>query len=232
MPAPESRQAPTLNNFEEVVAKRRSIRGFLPDPVPEEILKKVFTIAQQAPSNCNVQPWRVMVASGASCREISAKLQTAFASGKTPEADYRRVGMFEGVMRQHQIDTAVKLYGNMGIERGDKEGRTRASLRNYEFFDAPHVAFLGMDRAFAEPVALDIGMYAQTLMLAMTAEGIGSCAQVSISSYPDIVREHFDLPDSLGILMGISFGYEDVEVPANRTQVPRASIDENVSFIS
>ncbi len=227
-----SQLTPVITDFEDVVARRRSIRGFLPKPVPEPVLKKVFSLAQRAPSNCNVQPWRVVVASGESCREISRKLQAAVTSGSPPTTDYKRVEKFEGVMRQRQIDTAVQLYGNMGIARGDQEGRMKAAMRNYEFFDAPHVAFLGMDKMFSETVALDVGMYAQTLMLAMTAYGIGSCAQAAVSRYPEVIREHFGLPDNLGILMGLSFGYEDTSIPANRTIVARAPIEEDISFVS
>jgi len=217
--------------FERIVRNRRSVRGFLPDPVPPETLRAVFELAQQAPSNCNVQPWQVVVASGASCRAISDKLLAAITSGQPVTSDYQRVEEFPGVMRQRQIDTAVRLYGHMGIARDDRAGRRRAMLRNYEFFDAPHVAFIGMDRRFHETVAVDVGMYAQTLMLAMTAHGIGSCAQAAISRFPEIIRAHFEIPDDVGILMGISFGYEDVAVPANRTRVPRAPLEDLVRFV-
>lgn len=217
--------------FERIVRSRRSVRGFLPDPVPPRLLREVFELAQQAPSNCNVQPWQVVVASGAACRAISAKLLEAATSGRPVTSDYQRVEEFPGVMRRRQIDTAVRLYGNMGIARDDRAGRRRAMLRNYEFFDAPHVAFIGMDRRFHETVALDVGMYAQTLMLAMTAHGIASCAQASVSRFPEIIRVHFDIPDDIGILMGLSFGYEDAEVPANRTRVPRAPLGDQVRFV-
>ncbi|HEX4881464.1 MAG TPA: nitroreductase [Porticoccaceae bacterium] len=217
--------------FERIVRNRRSVRGFLPDPVPSAVLREIFELAQQAPSNCNVQPWHVVVASGAACRAISEKLLTAIASGQPVTSDYQRVEEFPGVMRQRQIDTAVRLYGNMGIARDDREGRRRAMLRNYEFFDAPHVAFIGMDRMFHETVAIDVGMYAQTLMLAMTAHGIGSCAQAAISRFPELIRAQFGIPENIGILMGISFGYEDTGVPANRTRIPRAPLGELVRFI-
>jgi len=220
-----------LAAFERIVRNRRSVRGFLPDPVPPETLRAVFELAQQAPSNCNVQPWQVVVASGAACRAISEKLLAAITSGQPVTSDYQRVEEFPGIMRQRQIDTAVRLYGHMGIARDDRAGRRRAMLRNYEFFDAPHVAFIGMDRRFHETVAVDVGMYAQTLMLAMTAHGIGSCAQAAISRFPEIIRAHFEIPDDVGILMGISFGYEDVAVPANRTRVPRAPLGEQVRFV-
>jgi hypothetical protein len=222
---------PRISDFEQVIRARRSVRGFLPDPVPAEVLRHVFELAQLAPSNCNVQPWQVMVASGESCRAISRKLVEAATSGRPVTSDYQRVEEFPGVMRRRQIDTAVCLYGHMGIARDDRDGRRRAMLRNYEFFDAPHIAFIGMDRMFHETVALDVGMYAQTLMLAMTAYGIGSCAQAAVSRFPEVAREHFGLPDNIGILMGLSFGYEDPAVPANRTRVPRAALSEQVRFV-
>ena len=217
--------------FEDVVRARRSIRGFLPDPVPKDILKKVFSLAQLAPSNCNIQPWIVVVASGESRKALRDKFVATVSAGVESNPDQPRIYKFKGVYRQRQIDTAAKLYGNMNIARDDIEGRTRASLRNFEFFDAPHAAFIAMQKTFGETVALDVGMYAQNLMLAMTAYGIGSCAQASVSRYPDIIREHFGLNDSLGILMGVSFGYEDVKVPANRTIVPRADIEDEILFL-
>lgn len=215
----------------DAVMRRRSVRGFLPEPVPRDTLRQIFTLAQQAPSNCNVQPWQVIVGSGDALRALRDKLVNGIVSGQEPTLDFARTEQFEGIMRKRQIETAVELYGNMNIGRGDKEGRARAALRNYEFFDAPHAAFIFMPRHFGETVALDVGMYAQTLMLALAAHGIGSCAQVSISRYPHVVREHFQVDDSLGLLMAVSFGYEDVSVPANKTRVPRAPIDEDVRFV-
>lgn len=225
---PSSQATPS---FEEVVKTRRSVRGFLPEPVSKDILHKVFTLAQLAPSNCNIQPWTVSVASGDSCKQLRDKFVDAVRNRVQPNPDHARVDKFEGVYRKRQVDTAVALYGNMNIARDDNDGRRRASLRNFEFFDAPHAAFISMPKIFNESVAVDVGMYAQNLMLAMTAYGIGSCAQASVSRYPDIIRKHFGLADSLGVLMGISFGYEDPSVPANKTIVPRANIEDEVLFV-
>ncbi|MDX3741006.1 nitroreductase family protein [Pseudomonas sp.] len=48
----------------DAVTSRFSVRGFLPEPVPRDILEQVFELAQQSPSNCNTQPWKAFVASG------------------------------------------------------------------------------------------------------------------------------------------------------------------------
>ena len=50
--------------LEESILTRRSVRGFIDKPVPPEVLTKVFEIAQHVPSNCNIQPWIILVASG------------------------------------------------------------------------------------------------------------------------------------------------------------------------
>ena len=214
----------------DAITSRRSVRGYLPDPVPAGTLEQVFEIAQQAPSNCNTQPWKVYVASG----EVKDRLRDQFLErldqGVAGQPDFSYVSTFEGEYRQRQVDCAVALYNEMGIARNDKPGRLRAVRRNFELFDAPHIAFLGMDRNFGATISLDVGIYAQTLMLTMHAFGISSCAMGSMRTYPDLVREAFGLDDSTGILLGISFGYEDPDVDANRTRPVREPLANSVVF--
>jgi nitroreductase len=124
----------------------------------------------------------------------------------------------------------VKLYGAMGVERRDLVARKAAFIRNFEFFDAPHVAFIFMRAPFDTREAADTGMYAQTLMLAMSARGISSCAQGALSFYPDIVREHLGVPREMRLLFGVSFGFEDGAADANAARIGRAKLDEAVRF--
>ena len=215
----------------DALRARRSVRGFLDKPVPEETLKAIFELAQLAPSNCNIQPWKVFVASGEVRDELRRRMVEKVTAGVPMEPDFEpNAGKFSGVYRQRQVDCAVELYNNMGIARDDKPGRMRAQLRNFELFDAPHVVFIGMEREFGPTVALDVGMYIQSLMLAMTAYGVGSCAQGSMRYFPNDVREIFGEPASTAILVGISFGYEDPDVAANRTRVGRAPLADSVAF--
>jgi nitroreductase len=212
----------------DAVRGRRSVRGYLPDPVPDTVLQQIFELAQWAPSNCNVQPWKVYVATGALRDRLSAEMQLRVRTGVPANPDYDYRGDFVGEYRTRQVACAVALYSEMGIERTDREGRMRAVMRNYEFFDAPCMAFIGMDKAFGATVAVDVGMYAQTLMLAMVAHGIHSCPMGTMRDYPDLVREAFDLGEESRILFGLAFGYEDVAVPANRTRTTRDSFSANV----
>lgn len=223
-------QSSLAEGYEKVVTERRSVRGFLEKPVPPDVLARIFQVAQRAPSNCNVQPWLVYVASGACRDRMRADLAEQVQNGVNPAPEYEEKKRFEGEYRKRQVDCAVALYKSMSIGRDDREGRLRASLRNYEFFDAPHVAFIGMPKEYGPILLLDVGMYAQTLMLAMTAHGLGSCPQASLCDYPDVVRREFDIGDDIAIVMGLSFGYEDVSVPANSARTTREDLATSVSF--
>lgn len=45
----------------EAIARRRSVRSYKPEPVPEEILLQLLDAARQAPSSWNLQPWEFVV---------------------------------------------------------------------------------------------------------------------------------------------------------------------------
>lgn len=221
---------PETMSLRDAILSRRSVRGYLPKRVPQETLEAIFSLAQQAPSNCNIQPWKVYVASGDVKDKLRAAMVERVTSGVPFNSDYDYPDTFAGEYRRRQVECAVALYDQMGIARNDKAGRMHAVVRNYEMFDAPHVCFIGMDKSFGASVAIDVGMYIQNLMLVMTAYGVACCPQGTMRYYPDLVREAFGIGDDTNILLGISFGYEDPTVPANRTRVGRDPIDASVVF--
>lgn len=227
---PPENISPGTITLEHAIKNRRSVRGYLDKRIPQEVLQSIFQLAQYAPSNCNIQPWQVFVASGELKDKLRAQMVDRVMKGVPFCSDYDYPEKFDGEYRRRQVECAVELYNNMGIGREDTAGRMRASLRNFEMFDAPHVCFIGMDKRFGASVAIDVGMYVQNLMLSMTAHGVASCAQGSMRYYPDLVREAFNLDPQTNILLGISFGYEDPEVPANKTRVGRDNIEQCVVF--
>ncbi|MFL0796434.1 MAG: nitroreductase family protein [Cellvibrionaceae bacterium] len=217
--------------FDEILHKRRSVRGFLPgEEVPAEILRDVFLAAQRAPSNCNVQPWQVFVVSGHKRKKL-AKALVAEARSKSPKnPDFGEMPSFTGEYRKRQVACAFALYDALDIERDDREERFENMLRNFEFFDAPHVAFICMPKEYETVNAIDVGAYLQTLMLAMADRGLACCAQLALSYYPDVVHQFLPIPQDMGVLVGLSFGYEDQEHPANDTRTSRASVEDAVRF--
>jgi nitroreductase len=214
----------------DAIRLRRSVRGFLPREVPQDTLNAIYTLAQCAPSNCNTQPWVVHVVSGAACAALGQRLCQAALDPTAHAPDFPYDGRYDNAYRDRQFDAAAQLHGAMGIARDDKAGRARSFLRNFDFFGAPHAAFVFLPEPFGLREAADCGMYAQTLMLAMSAHGVASCPQTSLSFHPQIVREALGVEPTQRLLFGISFGYEDPEAKANDCRVGRAAMDLAVSF--
>ncbi|WP_269751445.1 nitroreductase family protein [Mycolicibacterium mengxianglii] len=78
-------------------------------------------------------------------------------------------------------------------------------------------------------IAADMGMYTQTLLLAMEAHGIASCPQALLSFYADTVRAELGVIDRK-LLLGIAFGYADESARVNTLRVSRAGLAETTRF--
>jgi nitroreductase len=216
--------------LEDVLHARRSIRGFRPDPVPQAVLERVFTLAQQAPSNCNVQPWVVHVASGAAADRIRTALFSVASADRPPAPDFPLTAGYPGHYRERQVGAAKALFAATGVARDDLEARRASYLRNFSFFDAPHAAFILMPSWAGYREASDCGMYAQSLMLALTAHGLASCAQGALSHYADVVKRELGVDSTLRLLFGLAFGYEDDSHPANAARTDRAALANALTF--
>ena len=215
-------------SFTDIVHSRRSVRGFLPEPVPAADIRSVLEDAQRAP--CNTQPWQVHVVSGAHRDALSTDLLEAARADRTsPDFSFDLADFGEGVHRERAREQGAAYYGSLGVERSDTHARSRATLRNLEFFDAPHVAFLFMPE-FGDGVRVagDMGMYAQTFLLALEARGLAGIPQTMLGFYADVVRGSLGLTPDMKLLFGISFGLADPEGPASEFRMGRDPLHESV----
>ena len=128
-------------------------------------------------------------------------------------------------------DLGALVYGSMGIERDDTEARRIAVLRNWEFFGAPLAGIVCMHRDLDFVDAMGVGMFLQTLLLGLTARGLGTCVQVSIAGYPEIVREQLNISEDMRILCGLAIGYPDPAFSGNSLWVPRNPVESNVVLV-
>lgn len=211
--------------FDQIVRARRSVRGFKPEAVDDATLQAIFDTARWAPSNCNVQPWTTHLVSGDRLRKLGAAIGARAQSGAA-NPDVVMNTVYEGIYRERQVGSAVAVYSAMGIGRDDKAGRIQAFARNLDAFGAPHAAFIFLPETFGLREAADLGGYVQTLLLAMTAHGLGSCAQGALSLYPDVVREELGLEKGQQLMCGISFGFEDTDNPVNNARTDRCALDD------
>lgn len=215
-----------------LLEKCYSVRAYLDKPVPQDLLESIFSQAQQAASNCNVQPWQTCVVSGNTKEQLKADLVAAVMKGVAPNPDFNWVAKYEGIHRERQFGSANALYNSIGVSREDKKGRQISMLRNWQFFDAPHAAFFTMDKYLDIMGAVDLGIYAQTLALLLEEHGISCCMQGALGQFPDPVKKALQLPEQRGILFGMSFGYADESAAVNNTRTERESLNNAVSFFN
>ena len=217
--------------FERIVAARWSCRAFLPDPVPRETVETIFRVAQKTPSWNNAQPWEVVITSGRATDRFR-DLMTEKAKGGAPrEPDLAFPREYRDTYMARRRACGFQLYDAVGVQRGDKAGYARQTLRNYELFDAPHVAIVTSDEALGVYGAVDCGAYVSNFMLAAQALGVATIAQAALALYSGPIREHFAISETRHVVCGISFGWPDLEHPVNRYRTPRADIAEAARFV-
>ncbi len=214
---------------ERLIRGRRATRAFRPDPVPEQTLRAVFSLAGAAPSNSNTQPWHVEVVSGAARERLGEALVAAHARRDLSLDFPYSEDLYRGIYQRRRQQAGERLYAAVGIHREDHAAREAYHAESLRFYGAPHVALLFTAPNAEVRMAADVGIYAQTLMLAMTAHGVASCPQGLLSFYADTIRAELGVQDRK-ILLGISFGYPDDSAPANAITTPRAALDETTRF--
>ncbi|NYG59868.1 nitroreductase [Nocardioides daedukensis] len=213
----------------EILNERWSCRGFLPDQVPEETLREIFALAQRTASWCNTQPWQVQVLSGDLRDRLAKELVEAVMRGEGGN-DLDMPERYVGVYKERQREAGFGLYGALGIAREDKAARAEQMLKNFTFFDAPHVAIVTTDVNQGLYGAADCGAYVANLLNIAHAAGVATIPQAAIAMQSPTVRRVLDLPEERRIFCGISIGYADPEHPANAFRTSRAPADDAVEF--
>ncbi len=216
----------------EAIASRRSIRDFLPTPVPGETIRRVLTAASRSPSGGNVQPWHIDVVAGEPLEALKAKMRTiAEGNQRNEPLDYSIYPKdMVAPYRDRRFKCGEDMYATMGVTREDKPARLRWFARNYQFFGAPLALFCSVDRRMGQPQWSDLGMFLQTVMLLLRAEGLDSCAQEAWSVYPVTVGEFLGLPPERMLFCGMAIGYRNPEHPVNGLVTDRAPLEEFATF--
>ncbi|GAA1169961.1 nitroreductase [Pseudonocardia alaniniphila] len=215
----------------EAVTSRRAVRGFTDRPVPAEVLQRVLSAASWAPSGSNLQPWHAYVLTGGPLAELKKRAGERIAAGDPwDEPEYEQYPpALKSPYRERREAFGEQRYGALGIPRADVEARQRAASANWDAFGAPAALFCYIDRDMRRPQWSDVGMFLQTTMLLLRAEGPHSCTQMAWAKFHKTVAEILSPPDELILFCGTSIGFEDVTVQHPRTG--RAPLGETVTFI-
>jgi len=210
----------------EAVQRRKSIRGYKPDPVPKEVLEQILELASRAPSAMNTQPWEFTVLTGDVLENVRQSNVELLNSGAPPNPEHAVVGWpRESIYRQRQVNLAKQLFQLMDIPREDKEKRAKWLERGFRYFDAPAAIIITTDRCLSESgPLLDIGALIQTICLTALHFGLGTCIEDQGTMYPEVLRKYAHLPESKRIIIAIAIGYPDWDFPANKVESEREPI--------
>ncbi|MBV2145109.1 nitroreductase [Falsochrobactrum sp. TDYN1] len=219
-------------SFERLAEARRSCRAFLPTPLPDELIRRILVTAQHSPSWSNTQPWRLTVTSGQGTERFRRMMLAKAASSDPATRDFAFPREYTGEYQDRRRRCGFQLYDAVGIERGDREAYARQTMRNFAFFDAPHVAIVTTEEALGVYGAIDCGGYVSHFMLAAQALGVGTIAQAALANYAADICEFFGMPQSRRVVCGISFGWPDHAHPSNGFMTERVGLSEVVDWVS
>jgi 5,6-dimethylbenzimidazole synthase len=170
----------------KVMRSRRDIRRFLPQPVPDEVLRRILEMAHLAPSVGFMQPWNFLLIHST---EIRGQAKTLF-----EEANARELARIEDP-RQRELYPTLKLEGIL-------EAPLNLAVTCDRRRDAPFVlgrAPMPQTDLFSTCLAIE------NLWLAARAEGVG-VGWVSILDQAAIERL-LQLPSGVQLVAYLCLGY-------------------------
>jgi nitroreductase len=178
----------------------RTVRRLRPEPIPDDVLRKVLTAATWAPSGGNRQPWRFVV------------VRDAGLKGKLKELYLPLWKGFSEAYAAHLLATAP-----------DSRARTERILRSADhlaehFDEAPAIVVVcvhmsdlaitdaGLDRM---PVVGGASIYpaVQNLMLACRGVGLGAALTTLLCMKEPEVRELLGIPKGWGTCAHLPIGF-------------------------
>jgi nitroreductase len=219
---------------DQAILTRRSVRAYLPKPVPRAEIEALLQVAARAPSGTNIQPWKVHVLTGEAKDRLSAAI---LAVHNDPEqlkqaqeeyAYYPRQWIAPYIDRRRKI--GWDLYGLLGIGKADKQRMHEQHGRNYSFFDAPVGMIFTIDRILEQGSWLDYGMFLQNVMIAARGRGLDTCPQAAFTPFHRVIARELELPESEMIVCGMALGYADPNAIENRLVTEREPVTGFTQF--
>ncbi len=212
----------------EALTSRYTCRAFKPDPVSKETIVRIMDAALHAPSWADTQPWEIFVAAGKVLDRVRQAYLENYRNGVPRSPDLPAPAQWPPALQKRIERVGAERLATLGVAREDSAARQRLTEHNFRLFGAPVVVYLCMDRSLTPWSIFDMGLVAQSIMLAAQEQGVDSAPAVMLVAYPDVLRAELDIPGDLSILLGVALGYGDPDHPQNRYRSPRRSVQEAV----
>jgi len=230
-----------LNTTEQAAAvdaaitSRRSLRAFLPTPVPRETIEDILRVASRAPSGTNTQPWKVYVLTGERLQSLSRQILDVFDDPAQAASHQQEYAYYPIQWESPYIDRRRKvgwdLYGLLGIGKTDKERMHAQHGRNYRFFDAPVGLMFTIDRVMEKGSWLDYGMFLQSVMVAARGRGLDTCPQAAFTQFHKIIMPAIGASPQEMLVCGMSLGHADPTAVENSLVTEREPVSGFARFL-
>jgi len=218
-------------DFFETMESRISRRAFLPKKVEKTTLEGILRAANRSPSYMNTQPWEVFVVTGKKKEALAKKLYEQVSSGTPLEPYMPFPKTWPEAHDERSKSHRMRRFKALGIDPDKEQDKVVAGYRNnFKFYDAPCAIFIAMNKALTSWSVFDCGAFVHGFLLAAHAEGLGACPQAMPAAYPDAIRAELGIPDNLAIILCISLGYPDPEMPINQYRSLRRDISEYIRW--
>ena len=220
---------------EAAITSRRSVRAFLPTPVPRATVERILGVASRAPSGTNTQPWKVYVLTGEPLRPLSRRLVVAYDDAEERARHSEEYAYYPTEWVSPYIERRRKvgwdLYTLLGIARTDKARMHAQHRRNYEFFGAPVGLMFTIDRIMRQGSWLDYGMFLEAVMVAARAHGLDTCPQAAFTPFHRIVVDAIGAPAEEQLVCGMSLGVADPDAIENTLVTEREPVARFARFL-
>lgn len=218
---------------EEALRTRRSVRAFLPRPVPRSEVEELLALASRSPSGSNIQPWKVHVFSGSLRRQITREILEAIDRG--PREQYQREwNYYPQQWREPYLGRRRKigwdLYSLLGIPKGDYARTEQQRRQNYDFFGAPVGLMFTLEEDMEIGSWLDLGIFIGSLAVAARGRGLDTCPQAAFADFHSLIRPLLGIPDKEIVICGMALGHADPHAVVNRLATERAPLGQFASF--
>jgi len=225
----------TTAAVDAAITSRRSVRAFLPTPVPRRTIEDILAVAARAPSGTNTQPWRVHVLTGAAKEALSREIRAAYDDPEERAMHSEPYAYYPTEWRSPYIDRRRKigwdLYALLGIGKTDKLRMHEQHGRNYAFFGAPVGLIFSIETVLQQGSWLDYGMFLQNIMIAARARGLDTCPQAAFTQFHKIIKKELALPDGEMVVCGMSLGFADTSRIENALVTERVPAAQFAKFV-
>jgi nitroreductase len=213
------------------IKERKSIRHFLPELPPREIILECLEAASWAPNPTSQQPWKFIVLTGDTLKTVCRVIEDNFAEAAAKMSGHTAPAVSDSVASTLK-ERKDRSFGEMlSFLKGKNVDLQAIGKGNFVFHNAPmgilFATYPCKDQNFLKATIAAM----QTFLLAATARGLGTCWMNAVSICQEHIKEALNLSPELILVDGVAVGYPFADSPLNQIPRHRLPVEEVTVFL-